>query len=469
MPIGPLRAGASFTPPGADAVPNQATPSRPPLVTPASLAAVITRPGMLAIVWLCAIVTILNIGRQLPQLATRWDFSIYYMSATLLHEGQDPYTTDFGPVAARMGLQAGDIRHATDPPTFLLLMEPLALMPERLAYYTWVGFNGVLLALALMLLLGRSTGLGSKSALALTALALLYPPVEWHFLAAQSKIPILLLLVVMIRLMERGWERGAGLCLAFAGLLRMFPLLLLGYLVLQRRWRTLIWTLIGVAGGGLATIWLLGLHDSLSFRFGVRLLTEQYYAGVPANIALGATVSRLFWFIAGKDPGAGIDLVRRIAVVASEAALLGATIYATLKVQQRDPGWRALGSWIVISVLLSPLAWSHYMVLFFIPFAQLATNARNASQRAQWAAILSYVVMFLTSVPLRPVAEIIYSHQGREHTRSFMSLMVEGWFVSAMLAYLATYWFAVNSSPAASRAAQSQPPLGLGQIAAEKN
>ena len=41
----------------------------------------------------------------------------------------------------------------------------------------------------------------------------------------------------------------------------------------------------------------------------------------------------------------------------------------------------------------------------------------------------------------------MYSRYSRELTRWLMSLMVEGWFVSAMLAYLASYWFTVDQCP----------------------
>ncbi len=430
---------------------------------------------MLATVWLCALVAVLNMIGQLPERATRWDFSIYYMSATLLLEGSNPYTADFGPTAERLGLDAGEIRRATDPPTFLLLIEPLALMPERAAYYTWVGLNAVFLAAALMLLLSRSAGLGLRSAAALAALALLYPPVEWHFYAAQSKIPLLLLLVIMIRLMERGSHRAAGLCLAFAGLLRIFPLLLIAYLVIQRRWRTLLWTLVGLMAGGLITIGLIGANRSLSFGHSLLLLTGQHVPwmspGVPANIALGAAVSRLFRFIAGENHNTTIDMLGRLAVFGAQAALLGASVAATLRLKPReDPDWRAFSMWVVASVILSPTAWVHYMVIYLLPFGQLvrASGASRASERAQWTAILSYLVIFLTSVMLMPLAGIVYAHYGREQTRWFMSLMVEGWFVSAMLAYLSTFWFTTDKPPAFDKVVQDKQSITVspGNVAA---
>ena len=221
-------------------------------VTPASLAAVLTRPEMIAFLCLVAMARVWSICDELPARAARWDFSIYYMSAMAVRHGLNPYQTDFDRVGKSLGLEAGEIHHATDPPTFLLSMEPFAAMRERTAFYTWVGLNAIFLAAALALLFGKSSGLGGRSGLALGALAVMYPPIYYHFFFAQSKIPLLLVLVLMMRSMEHGWDRGAGLCLALASLLRAFPLLLIGYLAIQRRWRVLVWTFIGLGIGGLA-------------------------------------------------------------------------------------------------------------------------------------------------------------------------------------------------------------------------
>jgi hypothetical protein len=428
---------------------------------PARLAAALSHLGAIVALWICALMTVLNLGSQLPARATHWDFSIYYMSVALLHEGQNPYTTDFGPISQRLGLEAGEIRRATDPPTFLLLMKPLALMPERVAYYTWVSLNTGFLALALLLLLRRAGAFQAKTVLVLSALALLYPPVGWHFLNAQSKILLLLLLVTMMRLMERGSERTAGLCLAAAGLLRIFPLLLIGYLFVQRRWTMLFWTLIGLTAGGLITLGLLGASYTLSYFDTVRALGAQHVpwmsSEVSANVALGPAVSRLLSFILGSNPHLPMGFFRHAVVVGAQTALFCATVLATAKLKPgEDPDWRALSLWVIASVLLSPTAWVYYMVLFLIPFAQLAGSTSGASQRAQWAAILSYLVIVATSVPLAPIAGIVYARYGREPARWFMSMMVEGWSVSAILAYLAAYWFIVDASSSRKEASDHQ-------------
>src|SRR5262249_45836255 len=133
------------------------------------------------------------------------------------------------------------------------------------------------------------------------------------------------------------------------------------------------------------------------------------------------------------------------------------TVLATAKLKPgEDHDWRALSMWVIASVLLSPTAWVYYMVLFLIPFAQLAGSNSFASQRAQWTAILSYLAIVATSIPLAPIAGIVYARYGRQPARWFMSVMVEGWSVSAILAYLAAYWFTVDASPSRKEASDHQ-------------
>src|SRR5713226_4661123 len=101
---------------------------RPGQATPARLGAALKRPPTLFMVCLIALGVIAAVAWQLPSRATRWDFSIYYVEATLLHQGHNPYTKELKAAGDKLGLETGEIRNATDPPTFILCMEPLALM-----------------------------------------------------------------------------------------------------------------------------------------------------------------------------------------------------------------------------------------------------------------------------------------------------------------------------------------------------
>ncbi len=421
-------------------------PALTPAITPASFASAARQPAAIALLWVIVFLQIRTICVQMPRQASSWDFSVYYLSAQVLKRGLNPYQTGIQVLARQSGMDVGDVYRPGHPPTFLLLMRPLAAMPERQAYYLWQAFNAVLLAASLALLIAPSPGVSRAEVLVMAALALLYVPVRVHFFFAQSNIVILFLLVLMMKSMARGHERGAGLCLAAAGLLRIFPLLLMGYLAIRRRWRALGWTLIGLAAGGLVTVGFVGLYTSLSFLPITAYLTSQPFLSMHGNIALAAVVSRAFWVLLGSNLSPAANLVRHAVIAAGAAVILGLTIRATfVQEPDGDSDWRAFSMWIAASIVLSPTAWVHYMVLFFIPFAQLVSAARRsaASIRAQWMAIFSYALMILTMAFLPPAGI-----SGAELSRTGMPWMnaiaIEGWFVSAFLGYWATYWFTVD-------------------------
>ncbi len=410
---------------------------------------------------MAAILQGLSIIVQLPGRVTRWDFSIYYLSATALRDGLNPYTADFNALGGQLGLDAGPIGHATDPPTFLLLISPLARIPERAAYDVWLGLNTFLLGAAFILLLGGSSGLTTRGRLAITALVVLYPPLGWHYLFAQSKIPILMLLVLMMRAMERGWNRAAGIFLALAGLLRIFPLLLIVYLALQRRWRVLAWTCVGLGSGGLVTLAIFGIRNSLSFTDGVALTFGHLSQARHIDIAIEAIISRVFWFTMGQQLTPTVDLIRRLTIAGVDAAFLGITIWATFKLKPGDdPDWRGFSLWIVASVLLSPTAWPHYMVLFLIPFSQIiyASIRSRIDSPAQWLALASYSLTVVTLMFMPPPHAII-SYLGYRQAYRLYEMALELYGVATIVLYMATLSFTLNATNIDDKTSRTDIPL----------
>ncbi len=228
-----------------------------PAVTARGLVGALTTPAILVILWAGVLLHGWTIFSAMRTRMRNFDFSIYYASALALHENLDPYTTDLESLGGGLGLEIDPIHYATDPPTFLLMIEPLALMPLRRAFWAWNGLNLAALIAAVILLLHGSS-LDTRLKWALAALALLYAPVGEHFFYGESKVLVLFLLAAMMRCMERRHDAAAGLILGFAGAIRGFPLLLAGYLFMQRRMRALVWTGAGLALCGLVTVALLG-------------------------------------------------------------------------------------------------------------------------------------------------------------------------------------------------------------------
>jgi hypothetical protein len=424
-------------------------------ISGAGLAAILTRPHMVVILWLAVVVHVLMVSHQLPSRVNQFDFSIYYASGLALREHIDPYTTDLDRVGRGLQLEIDPIHYATDPPTFLLCMEPLTLLPVRQAFWLWTALNFAALVASLVLLL-RGSGVDVWTALALAALGLLYPPVGEHFFYGQNKLFVLLMLVLMMRWMTVGHDAAAGLILGVAVVIRGFPLLMVGYLLLRKRWRVIAYTGVGIAIGGLLTVAILGLAQTLSFSNGLRFVTQPRFLALPINVSLGAFVSRMYWYVCdphgtlfsrlslyAASPQSGFsNLVRQILVAAAEISLLAVTVKATLRnrgVIDRD--WCAFSLWVVTAVMLSPTAWVHYLVLMLIPFVSMAIAAKRgrANHRAIWMAVASFLLISLST-------------SGRTafgaHARGGLPIMIaEGSFVALMMAYLSAYWFASDNLP----------------------
>jgi len=334
------------------------------------------------------------------------DFVCYYVWAQAMRENVNPYITDLRDTALKLGLAMGHEARADYPPTFVLCLEPLTLLPFKTAYWTWLALNGAALALVLFLLLGKDSGLSVATALTLAALAVLYKPFLGNLGWGQPHTILLAMMVVAGRWFRQGKDARGGFLLAFAGLLKVYPLFLVGYLIVTRRWRAVFFTVLAVVTLTAATAALIGSASSVAF--GARLaarargefLSAYNLTLDPILIDIGAVVSRLFAQVAGGGPDAPTDWIRQLLVRLAQIALLGLTAYGTAQ-NRTAPGHdeRALALWTAAAVLLSPTAWIHYMVPLLFPLLVLAAAAirGQASSLAIWLAASSF---FLTRFPV---------------------------------------------------------------------
>ncbi len=409
------------------------------LVTGRGLAHALTEAPIIVALWVGAMLHALLIFGQIRGRVTHWDFSHYYLSALAMRAGLNPYTTDLRSLGRALGIEGID--HATYPPAFLLCFEPLTLMTPQAAYWTWFGINVAALALALALLFREIPSLRMRQIMALIPLAILYPPLGTHFFYAQTQVLILLLFVLMMWAMGRGYDRTAGLFLALAGLIKIFPLLMVGYFVTRHRWRAVAYTAAGVVAGALVTIAMIGVQRSLGFMNGVHSITSNEFIARPANIALGSFVSRLFWYASGTiggGQGALLGWVRPVVALAAQLLLLGLTARATwAATAARDADWRAFSLWVVATILLAPTAWIHYAVLLLIPFGLVSAAgwASHAGARAVWLTFASYALLAL-AMGIEPRLE---------KGAPLAAIVVdECAFISVLLAYCSAYSFATG-------------------------
>lgn len=406
--------------------------SDPFSISIAGLAAALKSPLPIVLLWLGVVAKAGLILSVLPGAIRNYDFQCYYASALALRRGLDPYTIDYRPLISALRLNLTPDYRADYTPPLMLLLEPLTRLSIDHAFWVWTALNAVALAVALYGLLGtRLSGIAPRAAWILAALAMLYPPVGIHFLYAQTVIPILMLLVLAMRALERGHDAAAGTLIAVAAMLRAFPALLLIYLVVTRRWRALRWSLVAFAIGGVGTLAAMG-PMSFDFFATIGWATRTVTLNGPTNLALGAAVSRIFWAVTGGPGTDGIELLRKLTVWGIEIALLAGAIRLTRSIEAGDPGSRGFSLWVILSIMLSPVVWPFYLVLLLMPYSQIITAAidRRSSGRVLTMAVGSYLVIGIVR------GAVSLSDALRPH----YALLDQAPLISLLTAYAAAVW-----------------------------
>jgi Glycosyltransferase family 87 len=281
---------------------------------------------------LLVLIDVVHLIPLLNHQASRNDFSIYMLSGLAFNANENPYRTNFDNEAKKIGLEDGSVTHATDPPTFILLFSPISKLAPQKAFWVWSLVNYAALLAAIWLLVGPGSGLSTPIGWSFVALIALYPPVISSFHLGQHKILILLLFGLMMRWMRSGNDATAGLALAVASLLRIFPFLMMGYLLIERRYRVLLFTIVGLVVGILLTMVFFGITNTLSFARGVDLLTAHRWLSQQQDIALDAYISRWFWMFGGTHLAPIYETLRHVAIILADLFILFLTVRATISV-----------------------------------------------------------------------------------------------------------------------------------------
>lgn len=326
------------------------------------------------------------------------DFTQDWLLAKAIAAGVDP-NLNMVIIAQRLEL-AGSwpvlLDHATPhPPTLGLLLLPFALLDYLPAALLWLGISLAALGISLVLL-GRLAGVTLRLApvIALSLALICWGPVDMDLRIGQTSILLLALLSAMFLALRAGRDLPAGLLLGLTLLIKPFvwPLALL--LFLHRKWRPVLACLLVVAAGyGLAAL-VIGPGALVRYFTETGPGVASYYRNHWLSISLSSLAWRLFegtWpiaWVAGQrvmyPPLVAAPSAARLLSLALPVLALAAGLWRV----RRLPLEVGLGALLPVCVLISPLAWLHYLVLCLIP---LAGYPRRPFP------ILAVAVLFLTT------------------------------------------------------------------------
>ena len=290
-----------------------------------------------------------------------YDYEAYVQAAQRLLDGLPLYDTTVD--------VAGGFAIFLYPPPFAVAFIPFALIGSA-GVWIWTGLLVACVAGAIALMpVGRD----------IRWLVLLLAGLDWPVLYSVKLGqvgPILLLLFVLgWRWLDRPTPLGASIGLG--GLVKLQPLLLVGWAALVGAWRTVA-VAAGVVGAAcLLTLPLVGVGAWQDYVTLLRSVSEP--VTTPHNFTLGAVLYQagVSASVAAVVQWIGVVAVLLVAVVAARRLSLAAGFVVA----------------VVASQMVSPLLWDHYAVVLLLPTAWLL------AQGARWAV----AIPLATSLPLLPL------------------------------------------------------------------
>ena len=343
------------------------------------------QPGVqLAVLAFLAAVALVVRGAQLAFLTTQpqwgYDLSFYWTAANHLLHGEPIYSAAqlSGPYAPQG--QDGFLY----PPPFAALAIPLVWLAPggaRIAEWLWSGF-GLVLLVAVALALHRSEHLGERfpalrgrGRWLIVIAAVTFPPVIGELSIGNVHLLLLSLLTLAWIGIRRGDATGdwlTGIGIGAAAVIKVFPGVLVLWLLLTGRYRAAAASVAAAAALVLVTLPITGIEP------------WQQYPTVLANLAAVAdatdTISPTIWL----EPYLGFSTARWIVTAVGIIVLA----WAAIRGRRLAAPATSFSLAVVVSVLIAPNVFHHYLAIFVLPMLL----ALGAGSGLGWLA-LSYFLM----------------------------------------------------------------------------
>jgi alpha-1,2-mannosyltransferase len=317
------------------------------------------------------------------------DFSSYYTAGLLVRDGEARSLYDVAPgdsilgdatggpwaeAGRRVGLERQ--HYYIYPPLFALLSLSLTFLPYARALDLWLVLDFVFLALALILYT-RSRGDAidpRERALMVVIVFFEFLPLIWAMAVGQTSLMLLCLLAATLLAARRGNDLAAGTWIGIAAAIKLTPALFALYFWWRGRRKIALAAAAVFGATQIVSIAALGWEPHRIFYFdvvpsmagGTAYFLNQSLAGFFARLLTAGDVRQVEL--------AASPIVRGLAT-AGGLALLAASA-AALRRRPVSPAHEEtqFGVVVLLTLILSPISWSHHYVLVLLPLFALSAG-----------------------------------------------------------------------------------------------
>lgn len=287
------------------------------------------------------------------------------------------------------------------PPPSLLLGLPFAPLSYLQGIVAWL-ILGVLALIASLFILYRELGKKQMVGLALLLFAI-WHPVFLDLGYAQVMLPVLLVSVLCWRSLRQGHDFAGGLFLGLLLAFKLFAWPVAVFLLLRRRWRAVLAAAGVVIAAHLVIALWVGFAPVAYYYLHVGSEVARLYRYDFANFSPLTIGSRLFEGI-GSDELRVLPLIsapalaKPVSAIAMLAIVLWGLLLA-LRAKTFDKGFAAA---LCLSIVASPIAWRHYLVILALPVALIAAQTEWTRRR-----LVALAALVLLALPMGHIYQLL--------------------------------------------------------------
>ena len=344
------------------------------------------------IVLFCGILVNVSIINNYQNVSS--DFVQDYISGNSLRRGVSLYGEEIKKLENEiLGFNGPPRFH---PPFNAILFSPFAFLSYRNAFVV-LDIISLILLLLINQLVVRRLKLNKEWFLNLTCFTLLWYPVFYCLGTGQSSMIIAACLIGGWFCLRHKKDYVAGFLFAIAILMKLFPGLVLLYLLMSKNWRAFFATASFIFLGLFLTGFIVGFEDIRTYSIIMIGRFANEWSGFVLNHSLNGVITRLFgersvW----AEPLIQLPRIKSLLIILTNSAILIYTILKmkgmTVKQELVDHGF---GLTIVAMLLLSPITWGHIFPVLILPISLLLREyIREPSPRK--LRILLFIILLLS-------------------------------------------------------------------------
>jgi hypothetical protein len=318
-----------------------------------------------------------------------YDFAAYWAAARHLLDGLPLYTPEqlAGPFVL------GPANLYQYPPALAVYLAPFAALlgdtPASTANWLWLAMGALVMTVSVLTLVERE-GLARRFPMLAgrgrwwaVAFLFAFPPVIDELVVGNVNALLVGLFTLAWLGIRRGDRRGdtmAGVAIGLATVIKLFPALLILWLLLAGRSRTALFSIVATVLLAAVTLPFTGLQPWLDYVTVARNLS--------INLAQPDALAPTFWL----TPVLGFTVARVLVTVVGLALVVWVTLRTRVRgvpelgrADQRIP----FGAVVIISILITPTLYGSYLTVLVVPMLL----GLAAGLPLRWVA-LAYVLMW---------------------------------------------------------------------------